>query len=404
MRILFLTPYPAYPPHGGGVQRMYQLIRQLSKRHEIWCLSLSPGPEASAAAQPLAEWCHLTLAPAPPRGLAGRAASTLLSPLPDMALRAPLAAYRAALLNLLRQVPFDVVQAESIEMAAGAALARRQGAWAALDEWNAEYLLQRRAALTDLRAPRRAHAALYSLIQWRKLARYERALASRLDRIFVVSREDAAALRRLGGGGDFPVVPNGVDTAYFAPPAGRQIDPDLLLFTGTLDFRPNIDALVWFVREALPLIRRERPGARLRIVGRAPAPAVLALAQPGAVEVTGAVPDVRPSFAEAAVYVLPMRMGGGVRLKLLEALAAETPLVSTAMGADGVEGLRHGEHCLLADAPAEFAQATLRLLRDRAEAARLAAAGRRLAVERYDWAAIVPLLEAAWPQPGGSGR
>ncbi|HEY1014460.1 MAG TPA: glycosyltransferase, partial [Herpetosiphonaceae bacterium] len=375
MRILFLTPYPAYPPHGGGVQRMYQLIRQLSKRHEVWCLSLASGPEAVAAAQPLAEWCHLTLAPAPRRSLAERAASTLLSPLPDMALRAPIAGYRAALLNLLREVPFDVVQAESIEMAAGALLARRHGAWAALDEWNAEYLLQRRAALTDLRAPRRAHAALYSLIQWRKLAAYERSLSRRLDQIFVVSREDAAALRRLDArrapGEDFPVIPNGVDTAYFAPPQERAIDPDLLLFTGTLDFRPNIDALIWFVREVLPLIRRERPGARLRIVGRSPAPAVLALARPGVVEVTGAVPDVRPSFAEAAVYVLPMRMGGGVRLKLLEALAAETPLVSTAMGADGVEGLRHGEHCLLADAPAEFAQAVLGLLRDRAEAARL---------------------------------
>src|SRR5207237_828537 len=140
---------------------------------------------ASAAAQPLARWCHLTLVPAPRRTLAGRAVSTLVSPLPDMALRAPSPAFRMALETLLAQAPFDVVQGESIEMAQYALLARRRGAWATLDQWNAEYVLQRRAALTDARRPRTWHGALYSAIQWQKLARYERSVCSRLSQVYV---------------------------------------------------------------------------------------------------------------------------------------------------------------------------------------------------------------------------
>lgn len=396
MRVLLLTPYPAYPPHGGGVQRMYQFVRHLSQRHEVWCLSLSPNAAASAAAHPLARWCNLTLVPAPHRSILGRAITTFASPLPDMALRAPSRAFRQALDALLDRIRFDVVQAESIEMAQYGLHAQRRGVLATLDQFNAEYVLQRRAALTDVRHPRRAHAALYSLIQWRKLARYERHVCNRLDQVYVVSAQDATALRQIGVDSPLPIVPNGVDTEFFTPPPEPQSKSDLLLFTGTLDFRPNIDALIWFVRDVLPIIQRQRPGTRLRIVGRSPAPAVQALAQNANVELAANVPDVRPHFAAAAVYVLPMRIGGGVRLKLLEALAMATPLVSTTMGADGVEGLHADEHCLLADDPHAFAAAVVRILTDRALAQRLAAQGRAFVAQHYDWHAIVPRLEAAW--------
>lgn len=315
-----------------------------------------------------------------------------------MALRAPSRAYLTALHTLLASIPFDVVQAESIEMAQYALAAQQRGFHATLDQWNAEYVLQRRAALTDMRTLRKAHSALYSLIQWHKLARYERLVCNQLDQVYVVSAEDGAALRRIGITTPTPIIPNGVDTAYFAPPADRTSDPNMLLFTGTLDFRPNIDAIRWFVQEVLPRIRRGWPNAYLRIVGRAPAPAVQALAQPHVVEVTGGVADIRPHFAEAAVYVLPMRIGGGVRLKLLEALATETPLVSTSMGADGVEGLVPDRHYLRADDVQSFVDATLRLLGDRDLAQQIAQQGHAFAHERYDWHRIIPELEQAWPQ------
>jgi glycosyltransferase involved in cell wall biosynthesis len=225
--------------------------------------------------------------------------------------------------------------------------------------------------------------------------------------VAAVSEEDRRTLLRLQPAALIGVVPNGVDTAHFsrAALAGERAGPlslaaSTLVFSGTLDFRPNVDAVLWFAREVLPRVRARRPEARLLVVGKRPAPALRALAEQGALTLTGEVPDARPYIAGAAVYVVPMRIGGGVRLKLLEALALETPVVSTGMGAEGVAGLRGDEHCLLADDPAGFAVAVLRLLDEPTLARRLGAAGRELARARYDWTAIVPRLEALYAELG----
>jgi glycosyltransferase involved in cell wall biosynthesis len=148
----------------------------------------------------------------------------------------------------------------------------------------------------------------------------------------------------------------------------------------------------------LPRICAQRPAARLLVVGRRPPETLRRLAQHGPVTIVGEVSDARPFIAGAAVYIVPMRIGGGVRLKLLEALALEAPVVSTEMGAEGVVGLRDGEHCLLADEPGRFADAVLRLLDDRALARRLASAGRVLAQTRYDWTLITPQLVSIYEQ------
>jgi glycosyltransferase involved in cell wall biosynthesis len=313
-----------------------------------------------------------------------------------MALRNASAAYNEALSRLLAAERFDVIQAESIEMAGYALASRSLGAQLLLDQFNAEYLLQRRAALADLRRLAVA-GGVYSLLQWRKLAGYERRLLRELDGILVVSPEDAAALRRLDRRARPILVPNGVDTAAVRPGAVRgQLGPASLVFTGTLDYRPNIDALRWFVGEVLPRIRRRRPDTRLRVVGRAAGPAVQALHDGAAVELVGEVPDVAPFIDGSAVYVVPMRIGGGSRLKLLEALAMEAAVVSTPMGAEGVAGLRSGEQLLVARSPGAFADAVLRLIDDPALAARLGRAGRAHVAANYDWRAIVPRLDAAY--------
>jgi sugar transferase (PEP-CTERM/EpsH1 system associated) len=397
MRILMLAPYPPFPPRGGGALRMVNLLRGLAARHAVTLLSFAPDAAAARALAPLREFCRVATVQGPPRrSLARRALTTLAAPLPDMALRNAAPAYAEALSRLLAAERFDVVQAESIEMAGYALAARGLGARLVLDEFNAEYLLQRRAALTDLRRLA-LPGGLYSLIQWRKLAAYERRLLRELDRVLVVSAEDRAALRRLERRADPAVVPNGVDTEAVRPGAVRgDFGPASLVFTGTLDYRPNIDALRWFVGEALPLIRRRRPDARLLVVGRAAGPAVQALGDGEGVEVVGEVPDVRPYIDGSAVYVVPMRIGGGSRLKLLEALAMEAPVVSTPMGAEGVEGLRDGEQLLLAASATEFAEAVLRLIADPALGARLGRAGRAHVAARYDWRAIIPRLEAAY--------
>lgn len=409
MKILFLAPYPPYPPRGGGALRVYNLLRGLAARHELTLLGFAPNPEAVEAMAPLREICTLSTVIGPPRrSLLRRAGTTLASPLPDMALRNADPAFAAALSRTLADQRFDVVQAESIEMA-GYALAAQSAAPAGqapltvLDQFNAEYVLQRRAALTDLRRglalrPRALVGGAYSLVQWAKLAAYERRLLRDFDRVLVVSAEDRAALRRLDARADPRVVPNGVDSAHYAPGAvaPQPFPGPAIVFTGTLDFRPNIDAVAWFASEVLPRIRATSPAARLVVVGRAAAPAVRALHDGTAVEVVGEVADVRPYIAGAAAYVVPMRIGGGSRLKLLEALAAGAPVVSTSMGAEGVEGLAHGRELLIADRPADFAAAVLRLIAEPDLARRIGAAGRALAVARYDWSTIVPRLEAAY--------
>lgn len=409
MKILFLAPYPPYPPHSGGALRIYNLLRQLCHRHELWCLTFAPDAEAQQALLPLRDSCRVITVEGPPRrSLGRRARTTLASPLPDMALRNVSAAYSTVLRQLLSTSYFDIVQAESIEMARYGLLAAGYSACLVLDEFNAEYVLQRRAALIDLRqfwlSPRSLVAAPYSLMQWPKLARYEQHMLRHYHHILTVSQADQHALLRLRPRADrssdqISIVPNGVDTSYFRP---SDVETPALgthntvVFTGTLDFRPNIDAVLWFARKVLPLVRAEKPDARFVVVGRNPAPAVRALHDGGTIIVHPDVEDVRPYIAAAAIYVVPMRMGGGVRLKLLEALSMQAATVSTSMGAEGVDGLRNGEHLLLADTPQTFAGAMIRLLNNPRLGQQLGRAGRGLAKQDYDWQVIVPRLEQTY--------
>lgn len=402
-RILLLSPYPPYPPRSGGALRIYNLLLGLSQHHDVLCLTFAPNSDAVAALEPLRETCRLVTVPGlPPRTLRQRAWTTLTSLLPDMALRSVSPDYALLLHKLLTSQPFDIVQAESIEMASYGLLAAPYPARLVLDEFNAEYVLQRRAALTDLRqifrTSRATMATAYSLVQWMKLARYEQQLLHRYHDIVTVSEEDRHALLRLQPRARISIVPNGVDTGYFKPafaPETRH-SGNTLVFTGTLDFRPNVDAVVWFVEQVLPLIQAQQPEVRFLIVGRSPAPAVQALHNGISVIVYPDVPDVRPFIETASVYVIPLRMGGGVRLKLLEALAMRTAVVTSTMGAEGVPELSNGKHVLLADRPDAFAAATLQLLTDTALRQQLGATGRDMVVQCYDWRVIVPLLEAIY--------
>lgn len=416
MKILILAPYPPYPPHGGGTMRIYQIVRGLAERHDVTCLSFAADQAAEQALAPLQRICRVVTVRGPlHRSPAQRAWTMLASPLPDMALRNAAPAYAEALRALLASEPFDIVQAESIEMA-GYLLGVQRSApnvqhpkfevkhtQLVLDQFNAEYLLQRRAFLTDARTPRRWHAAAYSLVQWHKLGRYEAQVMRACDAVLAVAEEDQRTLRKLAPNTHIGVVPNGVDTTHFSRAAlaheraGPLVFQDAtLVFSGTLDFRPNIDALSWFVYEVLPLIRSRRPDVRLLAVGKRPSAALQRMAAAGLLTLTGEVADARPFIAGGSVYIVPMRIGGGVRLKLLEALSLEAPVVSTSMGAEGVAGLRTQVQCLLADDPASFAGAVLRLLDDPAFGRQLGAAGRALVRAHYDWSTIVPRLDSLY--------
>jgi polysaccharide biosynthesis protein PslH len=192
------------------------------------------------------------------------------------------------------------------------------------------------------------------------------------------------------------VVPNGVDVGWFAPRADDGLALRRgLLFAGTMDYGPNVDGAVFFCREVWPKIREADPDVTLTIAGARPAPEVLALGTLPGVTVKGFVEDMRPCLWQAAVSVVPLRGGGGTRLKILEAMAAGAPVVSTSIGAEGLE-VADGENIVLADRPDHFAEEVVALLRDAERGKKLCTAARQMVESCYDWAAIAPRLDAAY--------
>lgn len=434
MRIVFLTPQLPYPPHQGTTIRNYNLIANLASRHEIHLLSFVRSQDEIDRATLLQQHCRsIEAVLAPHRSPLNRFLSLFLSPLPDMALRLPSAEFKTKLAAALQRVPFDVVQVEGIEMAQhwmdwrlevggwkldyGAGLptsnfqlpasniqpptSNLQPPICVFDDHNAEYVLQQRAFETDVRQARHWVGALYSFIQWNKLSRYEAMVCRLADRVVAVSEADKRALQRLVPELEVTVVPNGVDTDFYNDQSRiGHWDLDIgiwsLVFTGKMDFRPNVDAVLWFCQEVLPLVRGKMPDVHLYIVGQSPHRRVLRLADDPAVTVTGYVDDVRPYIAGACVYVVPLRIGGGTRLKVLEAMSMGKPIVSTSLGCEGFEGLVPGRELSLADTPEEFAQRVIELLSDVSRRERLGRAARRFVEEQYDWRLIVPKLEQTY--------
>ena len=398
MKLLFLTPQLPYPPHKGTTLRNFNLIRQLATDHEIHLLSFVDDESEVRWAEPLRDLCaRIDVRRPPRRSLRRRGFDSLTSRLPDMALRLWTPAMRDLVRDALARESFDVVQVEGIEMArywldvAQSPDLQQRARLSVFDEHNAEYVLQQRAFETDVRRPRKWLGALYSFIQWHKLVGYERRCLRAFDAVVAVSETDRDALLRLAPDLNISIVPNGIDTEFNAPRPPHTPTTFTLVFTGTMDFRPNVDAVTWFCAHVLPLIEEQVPDVRFTIVGVNPKKAVQRLAADPAVVVTGWVPDVRSYIQEAAVYVVPLRMGGGTRFKVLEAMALGVPIVSTRVGCEGID-LVPGEEALLADEPAAFAAAVVSLLRDPARGAEMTRRARRRVEAHYDWRAIVPRL------------
>lgn len=397
-RLLFLTPQLPFPPEQGAAIRNYNLIAQVAQRHVVDLLSFAPHRGASLG--PLARLCEVVrTVPSPSWSPRERLRSLLTSRLPDMAHRLRSEVFAAALGELLSTRRYDLVQIEGIEMAPYLRVIREHPSSPRVvyDAHNAEHLLQRRAFETDLRRPRRWPTAAYSLIQWQRLARFERQVCRQADAVVAVSEADALALKALDASLAPTVIPNGVDVERYHPGLGDTLPlrHPAIVFTGKMDFRPNVDAILWFHQQVWPRIREQAPEATLYVVGKSPHRSLEPLRLDGQVVVTGYVEEILPYFGGADVYIVPLRIGGGTRLKVLEAMAAGLPLVSTRLGAEGIP-LVHGEHARLADAPEEFAQAVLSLLRDRPRAAALGRSARAFVTARYAWPSLAPPLLALY--------
>jgi sugar transferase (PEP-CTERM/EpsH1 system associated) len=390
MHILWVKNELLHPLDKGGRIRTYEMLRRLRDHHRVTYIALDDGtitPEQRARAL---EYCDdLVLVPwrrAPLRGVRRGLAAlrNLASSLPFA-----LAPYRSsAMARVIRERcgsvadRVDVVVCDFLTPSLN--VPDDLGCPAVLFQHNVEAMIwERRAKVASNPVVR-----LYMRSQWRRMRRVEREQCLRFDHVVAVSPEDAAVFRQQYGVERVSSVPTGVDTEFFKPSGMVARAPGSIVFTGSMDWMPNEDGMAFFVDDVLPLVRRTVPDATLTIVGRNPTARVRAMAEGRAdITVTGTVPDVRPFLEAASVVVVPLRIGGGTRIKIYEAMGMERAVVSTTIGAEGLDVV-NGEHILLADDPQSFADAVIALLRapDRAQQIGQRAASHVRA--HFGWAAV----------------
>lgn len=393
MRILFVTPYLPDPPRSGGPRRLHGLIRGLARSHGVSIISLvNPGEDYLEAARTTAEYCEQVVTVVNDRygtlGVPGMRkrllqVGSMLSTRSYERLLFHRPVFQEALDRMTRAPRFDIV---NVEFSLMAQYRLPRGPKLVLDEHNIEYDVLRRTARVE-RSPLRK---LYSYLDYLKLRREEQAIWRKFDGCVLTSARDQGIL-----GSDFPqlptrVVPNAVDADFFQPGVAEN-EPQTVLFFGAMDYHPNSDGIGFFLKEILPTLKRRYPNLKLQIVGQAP-PATVRRWASNDVTITGFVDDVRPYLARAAVVIAPLRIGGGTRLKIVEAMAMGKAIVSTTLGAEGID-VTHGEDILLADTPEAFAAQVSRLLDTPGVADRLGRAARRLVLTRYTWQAAVRGLE-----------
>lgn len=394
-RILLLTPQWPYPPLQGTSLRNFHNLRALAQSHDVTLLSYAESDQ-QVNGDRLSELARLLPpVPVPGRTTARRSGQLVTERTPDLALRLRSEAFEHALVGALEGGAFDAVQIEGIELARAIDTVRKASSTTrvVLDCHNAETELQRRSLAGDRRQPPRWPAALYSAIQVSRLQRFERWALRAADGVIAVSEEDRHHLQVLAGDGrPITVIPNTVAVADYQwaglVPEEARFD---IVFTGKMDYRPNVDGVLWFAEAIWPLIRQQRPQTTWGIVGQRPHSRLDALRRYPGIVLTGRVAEVQPYLAGAGVYILPLRIGSGTRLKLIESMASGCAIVSTSLGAEGI-AVQHGRELLLADTPGSFAEAILDLLDD---PARRQAIGERARIfaARYDWQAIAGAFE-----------
>ncbi len=385
LRILWLKNELLHPVDCGGRIRTYHMLRQLRREHEVTYIALDDGSSASEAHTRAAEYCQrLVRIPvlAAARGShlfhLGVLAS-LFSPLPYVLWKSRSGAMRQAVSVVAGRGEVDLVVSDFLFPAVN--VPPRLGCPTVLFEHNVEAMIWRR--LWENAA--NPFAKAYLRLQWRRMLRAEGRQCRRFDRVVAVSEKDRETLERTYGLADVRAVATGVDIEFFRPRGEAEREEHGLVFTGAMDWLPNEDGIFRFAEATLPLVRRAVPTATLTVVGRRPSARLRGLAarEPG-IRITGPVDDVRPHLERAAVFVVPLRIGSGTRLKIFEAMAMEKAVVSTAVGAEGLP-VRDGTHLLLADAPEAFAAAVVRVLREPDLASRMSRDAAELVRGSFSW-------------------
>jgi glycosyltransferase involved in cell wall biosynthesis len=385
MRILWIKANKILPVHSGGDLRSFNILRQVARSEEVIFLSYYDGPVDAEYETKLQHELPGSVCVSMGRGLSGQIARGIdyLRRLPE---EAPYAVSRFAsgkvrerLKSCLSQQRPDVVVADFLDAAIN--LPEHLEAPSVLFQHNVESEIWRRHASNGSSGIKK----LVYGVESSKMLRYEKKTVNQFDHVIAVSEHDKQLMSAWVEAERITVVPTGVDSDQFCPGQLPGQEKPLVVFVGAMDWEPNVDAVNYFCAEIWPKVLARVPGAHFRIVGRNPDRRVRALAGPS-VEVTGRVPSVVEHLREAAVVVVPLRVGGGTRIKIYEAMAVGKAVVSTTVGAEGLD-VQHGQDIVLSDQPEDFAESVTALLRDVEARGRLGRAAAQLAA-KYGWPVI----------------
>ena len=398
MKILWVKSDFLHPTDRGGQIRTLEMLKCLHQRHEVHYVAFDDGTNPEGLRRS-SEYCSRAYA-VPHRvpvrrslHFAGQLVGGLVSRLPVSVARYTSERMKRQIQLVLAQQQFDSLVCDFLFPALNVPDLSR----VVLFQHNVESVIWRRHVEQARNSAKRA----YLRLQASRMQALERAVCRDAGRVVAVSQIDSETFRELYQLERISDVETGVDLDFFARPAQTEVRADLV-FVGSMDWLPNIDAMHFFTEEILPIIRRERPKCRIAIAGRRPTSFLLELSKrdPNII-VTGTVPDIRPYLWESSVSVVPLRIGGGTRLKIFEAMAAKLPVVSTTVGAEGLP-VSDGEHLAIADTPELFARRCLDLLHSAEQRSQLAEAAWNLISHRFSWPAVTQKFEAileAGPRP-----
>jgi glycosyltransferase involved in cell wall biosynthesis len=391
MKILWVNPHFLHPTTKGGQIRTLEMLRHLHRWHEIHYVALeNPAePEGVAKSQEYSSQAYPIPHSLPPRGSASfviQAAGNLLDPLPLAVTRYRSAEMKAVVAHLLSTGTFDRLVCDFLFAAPNIPSLSQ----AVLFQHNVETTIWDR----HLENAHSAAARAFFRIQRKRMARYEGDACRQCAHVVAVSTQDAERFRALFHAKRVSQVPTGVDVPSFTPPNRPSEHKADLVFVGSMDWLPNIDGCNYFVREILPIIRRTRPSCTFGIVGRSPGSGILEMARNDPkILVSGTVPDIRPYFWGSSVSIVPLRIGGGTRLKIFEAMAAQSPIVSTTIGAEGLPVI-HGRNLYLADTPEAFAEHCLALLDSESARKQMAQNAYKMVSSQFSWEHAARVFES----------
>jgi polysaccharide biosynthesis protein PslH len=401
MNILILTPDIPYPTASGAAIRNYGIIRGLADEgHKVTLLTFVES-EVDEATNPLYQICdEVFTIQLPTRSKIERIIKLLTTSKADIELRLASNEFEQKLISLLQNNNYDVIQFSGIELGSYLKTIQSNQSTAKViyDALNAEAELQYVIYQIDRKNVKRLPVAIYSYIQAKRIKHFEKWLCKTVDGVIAVSDEDQAFLKQHQGAPIF-VMSNGIFVDDYIAPSNHKRHVNELVFTGKMDYRPNVDAIEWFATAILPEIRLQKPDIILTIVGRNPHPRIQPHAEQKHITITGWVDSVQPYLHTATLFIVPLRMGSGTRLKILEAMASGCTVISTSIGAAGLnQDVKQAMR--IADSEEEFIQIVVSLLGKPALCIDLGKQAVEQVRQYYDWSALIPHLLKAYRELG----